>query len=157
RRIVLFIAQMLAHLGFQRPLQHRLGQLFEQTVFPDDLLGALIVLQQLIDQRLVDSHESFSFSHGRLHSYFYSPSQGSSLIPHVNPSPQIPKNNPFHLSQNRTFPPACSPPTPLPSPQSPCSLHGSPHFHCDRSLPPSLLRATPAANCAAARRASPLR
>src|SRR5215469_15041504 len=56
-RIVLFIAQMLAHLGFQRPLQHRLGQLFEQPVFPDDLLGALIILQQLIDQRLVDSHE----------------------------------------------------------------------------------------------------
>jgi hypothetical protein len=25
----------------------------------------------LIDQRLVDSHESFSFSHGRLHSYLY--------------------------------------------------------------------------------------
>src|SRR5215813_2936187 len=76
-RIVLFIAQILAHLGFQRPLQHRLGQLFEQPVFSDDLLGALIVLQQLIDQRLVDSHESFSFSHGRLHSYFYSSSPHS--------------------------------------------------------------------------------
>src|SRR5215813_14726958 len=76
-RIVLFIAQILAHLGFQRPLQHRLGQLFEQPVFSDDLLGALIVLQQLIDQRLVDSHESFSFSHGRLHSYFYSSSEPS--------------------------------------------------------------------------------
>src|SRR5215469_10833593 len=80
-RIVLCIAQMLAHLGFQCPLQHRLGQLFEQPVFPDDLLGALIILQQLIDQRLVDSHESFSFSHGRLHSSFYSSSRyrGSKL------------------------------------------------------------------------------
>jgi hypothetical protein len=32
----------------------------------------------LIDQRLVDSHESFSFSHGRLHSYLYS--SGATVI-----------------------------------------------------------------------------
>src|SRR5215469_11473705 len=76
--IVLFIAQMIAHLGFQCPLQHRLGQLFEQPVFPNDLLGVLIVLQQLIDQRIVDSHEPFSFSHGRLHSYLYS--SGSTVV-----------------------------------------------------------------------------
>ena len=33
---------MIAHLGFQRSLQHRFGQLFEQPVFPDDLVEAIL-------------------------------------------------------------------------------------------------------------------
>jgi hypothetical protein len=52
--------------------QFRPGQLFEQPVLTNDLLGAPIILQQLIDQRLVDGHESFCSSHGRLHRPFYS-------------------------------------------------------------------------------------
>jgi hypothetical protein len=34
RRIMLFITQMLGHLGLQRSFQYGFGQLFEQTVFP---------------------------------------------------------------------------------------------------------------------------
>ena len=33
-------------LGFQRSLQHRFGQLFEQPVLPDDVLGFLVVGEQ---------------------------------------------------------------------------------------------------------------
>ena len=47
---MLRVAQMLGHLGFQRPLQHRFGQLFEQAVLPDDILGSLVVGEQLVDQ-----------------------------------------------------------------------------------------------------------
>src|SRR5215813_14435009 len=51
---------MIGHLGLQRSFQNGLGQLFEQTVFPDDILGPLVVSEQLIDQLLVDCH---GFSH----------------------------------------------------------------------------------------------
>jgi hypothetical protein len=40
---------MIGHLGLQGPLQYGFGQLFEQSVFPDDILGLLVVGQQLID------------------------------------------------------------------------------------------------------------
>src|SRR5215472_19049007 len=50
---------MLAHLGFQRPFQHRFGELLEQPVLPDDILGFLVVSEQLIDQLLVDCHGPF--------------------------------------------------------------------------------------------------
>ena len=56
RRVVLLVAQMVGHLGFQRPLQDRFGQLLEQTVLPDDILGFLVVGEQLVDQLLVDGH-----------------------------------------------------------------------------------------------------
>jgi hypothetical protein len=49
-------AQMISHLGLQRSFQNRFGQLFEQTVLPDDILGLLVVGEQLIDQLLVDGH-----------------------------------------------------------------------------------------------------
>jgi hypothetical protein len=60
RRIVLLLAQMIAHLGLQSPLQDGFGELFEQTVFPDDILGLLVVGQQLVDQLHVDGH-GFSY------------------------------------------------------------------------------------------------
>ena len=56
RRIVLLVAQMIGHLGLQRPFQNGFGQLLEQTVLPDDILGFLVVGQQLVDQLLVDCH-----------------------------------------------------------------------------------------------------
>jgi hypothetical protein len=59
RRIVLLVAQMLDHLGFQRPFQHGPGELFQQPVLADDILGLLVVGEQLIDQFLVDCHGSF--------------------------------------------------------------------------------------------------
>jgi len=49
---------MIGHLGFQRSFQDGFGQLFEQTVLPDDILGSLVVSQQLIDQLFVDCHGS---------------------------------------------------------------------------------------------------
>src|ERR1019366_8093971 len=56
RRVVLFVAQMIGHLGLQGSLQDGLGQLLEQAVLPDDILGLLIVGEQLVDQLLVDCH-----------------------------------------------------------------------------------------------------
>ena len=49
------------NLGLQRAFQNGLGQLFEQTVLPDDILGLLVICQQLIDQLLVDCHGAFHF------------------------------------------------------------------------------------------------
>jgi hypothetical protein len=46
---------MIGHLGRERSLQNGFGQLFEQTVLPDDILGLLVVGEQLIDQLLVDA------------------------------------------------------------------------------------------------------
>src|SRR5215831_5325887 len=46
------------------PLATILGSnvaLLEQTVFPDDILGLLVVTEQLIDHLLVDCHGSFHF------------------------------------------------------------------------------------------------
>ena len=73
RRVVLLVAQMIGHLGLQGSFQDGFGQLFEQTVLPDDILGLLVVGEQLIDQLLVDGHGVFyiSSSHGRLHSSIY--------------------------------------------------------------------------------------
>jgi len=48
-RVVLLVAQMIGHLGFQGPLQEGFGQLLEQAVLPDDILGFLVVGEQLID------------------------------------------------------------------------------------------------------------
>src|SRR5215470_19951797 len=45
RRLVLFIAQMIGHLGLERSFQNGFGQLFEQTTLPDDILGFLVVGQ----------------------------------------------------------------------------------------------------------------
>src|ERR1700751_1350789 len=52
---------MIGHLGLQRSFQNRFGQLFEQTVLPDDILGLLVIYEQLIDQLLVDCHGAFHF------------------------------------------------------------------------------------------------
>src|SRR5262249_21988765 len=52
---------MIGHLGLKCPFQNGLGQLLEQTVFPDDILGLLVVTEQLIDHLLVDCHGSFHF------------------------------------------------------------------------------------------------
>ena len=40
RRVMLLVAQMLGYLGLERSFQNGFGQLFEQTVFPDDILGS---------------------------------------------------------------------------------------------------------------------
>jgi len=56
---MLLVAQMIGHLGLQRSLQDGFGQFFEQAVLPDDILGLLVVGQQLVDQLLVDSHGTF--------------------------------------------------------------------------------------------------
>src|SRR5207302_4689336 len=72
RRIVLLVAQMIGQLGLQGSFQDSFGQLFEQTVLPDDILGFLVLGEQLVDQLLVDGHGiSFSSSPGRLHSSIY--------------------------------------------------------------------------------------
>jgi hypothetical protein len=47
RRVVLLVAQMIGHLGRERSFQNGLGYLFEQTVLPDDILGFLVVGEQL--------------------------------------------------------------------------------------------------------------
>src|SRR5713101_4101410 len=52
---------MIGHLGLQRSFQNRFGQLLEQTVFPDHILGLLVVGEQLINQLLVDCHGVFHF------------------------------------------------------------------------------------------------
>src|SRR5713226_8470701 len=52
---------MIGHLGLERSFQNRFGQLLEQTVFPDDILGLLVVGEQLINQLLVDCHWVFHF------------------------------------------------------------------------------------------------
>src|SRR6266852_6858494 len=52
---------MIGHLGLERSFQNRFGQLLEQTVFPDDILGLLVVGEQLINQLLVDCHGVFHF------------------------------------------------------------------------------------------------
>src|SRR5947209_12191081 len=52
---MLLVAQMIGHLGLQRSLQDGFGQFLEQAVLPDDILGFLVVGQQLVDQLLVDS------------------------------------------------------------------------------------------------------
>src|SRR5437588_10894757 len=56
---MLLVAQMIGHLGLQRSLQDGFGQFLEQAVLPDDILGFLVVGQQLVDQLLVDSHGTF--------------------------------------------------------------------------------------------------
>src|ERR1019366_5080887 len=61
RRVVLLVAQMIGHLGLQGPLQDGLGQFLEQAVFPDDILGLLVVAEQLVDQLLVDCHGTSYF------------------------------------------------------------------------------------------------
>src|SRR5207253_2917386 len=84
RRIVLLVAQMIGQLGLQGSFQDSFGQLFEQTVLPDDILGFLVLGEQLVDQLLVDGHGiSFSSSPGRLHSSIYtlaSAAQGVSEV-----------------------------------------------------------------------------
>jgi hypothetical protein len=40
---------MIGHLGRQGSFQNGFGQLFQQPVLPDDVLGFLIVAQQLVD------------------------------------------------------------------------------------------------------------
>jgi hypothetical protein len=52
RRVVHLVAQLLGHLGLQRTLENGFGQLFQRTVFPDDILGLLLVSQQLIDRSI---------------------------------------------------------------------------------------------------------
>ena len=59
RRVVLLVAQMIGHLGLQGSLQDGFGQFLEQSVLSDDILGFLVVGQQLIDQLLVDGHGIF--------------------------------------------------------------------------------------------------
>src|SRR5205807_5911412 len=59
RRSVLLVAQMIGQLGLQGSFQDRFGQLFEQSVLPDDILGFLVRGQQLVDQLLVDGHGIF--------------------------------------------------------------------------------------------------
>src|SRR5580658_4366556 len=56
RRVVLLVAQMIGHLRLQCSFQNGFSQLFEQPVLPDDILGLLVVGQQLVDQLLVDCH-----------------------------------------------------------------------------------------------------
>src|SRR5215472_10383258 len=46
------------------------------------------VVARPVDQRLVDSHESFSFSHGRLYSYFCSSYNGLANQSFSPPQPQ---------------------------------------------------------------------
>src|SRR6202041_1092342 len=60
RRSVLLVAQMIGHLGLECSFQNGFGQLLEQAVFPDDILGLLVVGEQLVDQLLVDCH-GFSY------------------------------------------------------------------------------------------------
>jgi len=52
---------MIGHLGLELSFQNGFGELFEQTVLPDDILGLLVICQQLIDQLLVDCHGAFHF------------------------------------------------------------------------------------------------
>jgi len=49
RRVVLLVAQMIPHLGLQSPLQDGFGHFLQQAVLPDDILGLLVVAQQLIN------------------------------------------------------------------------------------------------------------
>jgi len=54
--IVLLKSQMVRELGLQRSLQDCFGELFQQAVLADDVFRLLVIGQQLINERLVDSH-----------------------------------------------------------------------------------------------------
>src|ERR1051326_3138731 len=79
---MLLIAQMIGHLGLQRSLQDGLGQFLEQPVLPDDILGFLVVGQQLINQLLVDSHGTFIllFFPTAVYTVLFIPSASSSSL-----------------------------------------------------------------------------
>jgi len=69
---------MFGHLGFKRPLDHPFGQLLQQSVLAQNVLGALAVLQELIEQGVgggLGSGHWFSFFllviEDQLHSYLY--------------------------------------------------------------------------------------
>src|SRR5438046_4229810 len=47
---------MVRELGLQRSLQDCFGELFQQAVLADDVFRLLVIGQQLINERLVDSH-----------------------------------------------------------------------------------------------------
>ena len=51
-RVVLLMAQVLGHLGFQRPLHQQFGQLLEQAVLADQVFGLLVVGHQAGQQFL---------------------------------------------------------------------------------------------------------
>ena len=41
---------MGGQLGFQHPLDHPLGQLFQQPVFPQNILGIGIIFEEFVQQ-----------------------------------------------------------------------------------------------------------
>ena len=57
---MLFIADVLGHLRDHRPLQKLLGQLLQEPVFADQILGLFVVLQPVVNQLIVDA---FVFGH----------------------------------------------------------------------------------------------
>ena len=47
-RVVRLIAEVMGQLALQRPLDHSLGELLEETVGPEHIGGRLIVFQQFV-------------------------------------------------------------------------------------------------------------
>ena len=48
--MVLAVFEVFGQLGLHRPLQHRLGQLLQQTVLAGEVLRLLVVCQQLVNE-----------------------------------------------------------------------------------------------------------
>jgi len=48
-RIILLIAQVVIHLGFQSAFSHALGELLEKAFFSENIFRRFITVKQLID------------------------------------------------------------------------------------------------------------
>jgi hypothetical protein len=55
-RISAVVAEVLGHLGLHGAFEQRLGQLFQQSVFANDVFRLLVIQQQLVDKFNVDCH-----------------------------------------------------------------------------------------------------
>ena len=53
---MLAVAKVVGHFGFQRALHQLLGELLEQPVLADEVLGLFIVSQQAVDQFVAYGH-----------------------------------------------------------------------------------------------------
>src|SRR5947199_9536962 len=77
RRIVLLVSQVVRQLGAHRPLDQSLRELLQQPRLANEVLGFLIILDQLVQKFFVDFHSFSLFDAENVYTDLFTPSTGS--------------------------------------------------------------------------------
>src|SRR5436190_7998178 len=74
RRIVLLVSQVVRQLGAHRPLDQSLRELLQQPRLANEVLGFLIILDQLVQKFFVDFHSFSLFDAENVYTDLFTPS-----------------------------------------------------------------------------------